>query len=67
MSINKEFALICPNCGMPDKIITKCKECFKACCSDCSYDFVCVDCYTSTRVRRELLIYAEEKKLLKLI
>ncbi len=66
MSINKKFKLNCPNCGMNDKIISKCKICRKSCCSLCSYDYKCVDCFIDLTVNNELKTYISDKKLLKI-
>lgn len=65
--INKKFKLQCPLCRSKDKQISKCRKCFYACCSNCSIDIVCIDCYITLRVDEELIIYAREKRLMNII
>jgi len=45
MTIRK-FIHYCPSCRAKNKIITRCKQCFKLCCNECSYnEGICIDCY----------------------
>ncbi len=63
--INKEFKLVCPNCGASEKVMAKCRVCKEPCCSECSFDNVCIDCYADIYTKREIDIYVEERQMLR--
>ena len=65
--INQKFKIACPTCKEKDKVVSKCKECFIVCCSSCSFEMVCIDCFVKAFVRSKLPQYAEEERLVHII
>ena len=56
------FKHTCPSCKAKDKVIEKCKHCLKYCCSECSVNGECYDCFIIANDQSEVLRYFEEKK-----
>jgi len=59
MSQKVIFKHACPNCTAKSKVVKKCKDCLRYCCSECSISILCVDCYV--RVDRNKIIHEYNK------
>lgn len=51
----------CRNCLADRKILSKCNECGKSCCTECSINNICIDCYTDTHAKSEVFNYNSDK------
>lgn len=52
----------CKSCLKEHKVMKKCKECGRYCCSECSINLICIDCFTSLNKHKEIKMYQEENK-----
>ena len=51
----------CKSCLSNRKILKRCKECGKLCCSDCSINMICIDCFTKLNSKSEVNNYMHDK------
>jgi len=61
MIITSKFTHTCPSCTAKDKLIKKCSVCGVYCCSECSIDVICMDCYIIGNRQEEKNIYFKDK------
>ena len=57
-----KFKHICPNCKAKDKIVIKCKKCWKYTCSECTTQELCKDCYIIMNDIKEVNRYFIDKE-----
>lgn len=64
MTEAKEFVRICPTCQSHNKVIKLCLKCNNICCSDCSIDRMCLECYITLKSREFIseYFYAKNKR-----
>jgi len=51
---------VCPSCKRSEKIRKHCLVCGKLCCSECSNDGMCLDCYTEINQKQSFDDYFNE-------
>jgi len=55
------FKHSCPNCTAKNKVVKKCEDCLRYCCSECSINKLCVDCYVRVRQHKFVDEYHKDK------
>lgn len=53
---------MCPRCRKTYKVLHRCLDCARACCAECSFRRLCMDCYVAKNGDRELELYVLEKE-----
>lgn len=62
----RKISTVCYKCDNKKEklVLEKCKHCFEWCCSYCSINGFCIDCYVELRVKHEMRVYFQDKMLL---
>ena len=58
MPRDEVFQLECLKCNAPTKVLKRCIKCGNWCCSECSFNVECIDCFNP---KVEVRTYIEEK------
>lgn len=59
----KSFTRKCPLCEAKDKVVMKCKKCYKFICQECEINGICTDCYVEVMGNIETGKYFDDKYL----